>query len=321
LKKLKELYPSSTPFTVKSKTGLFTRLAESWGIGATNFSAYYDEEAKQWKHMVNDPKFKEILDYVKKLYDEKLLDQEFLTITEAAWTAKMTQPDKAFVTNDWIGRMSQMKEATKSTYPEFDLRYAPPIGPTQKVISLPLVDHGPGIKKGKNSVLAMKLCDYLISPSGAQLLTLGIEGVTYTIGEDGFADYIGFDDGQTITINELENKYGMFISSMYHRFDHRSIYYQFTEQEQEAQDMMLNKEDGFEPADPKLTFNAEEKSVIDSNQSKIQAAAEEFASKYILSNETGDAAWNTWLQRMDDLGVNDVVKAYNSAQSRYDQLQ
>lgn len=39
---------------------------------------------------------------------------------------------------------------------------------------------------------------------------------------------------------------------------------------------------------------------------------------YVLGTKTGDAAWNEWLDKAKSLGVDEVVKAYNNAQARYD---
>ncbi len=321
LKKLKELYPNSTPFAVKLKTQLFTRLGESWGLGSgsdVTFPPFYDEADGKWKYYATDPRFKEIIDYVKKLFDEGLLDPEFLTTTDVAWTAKMTQKEKAFVTSDWIGRMEMWKEQTKTTVPEFDLRYAPPIGPTGKVIQLPKYAASTCVTNNERSHLALALNDYLLTESGGILLSLGVEGVTYTIGEDGFADYVGYDPNEAIGINELATKYGLF--SIYRRFDKRSTYYNFSEREQEAQDMALNKEDGFEPIDPKLTFTDEEIDIRAGILPELSTAAEEFATKYVLGSETGDAAWEKWLGKAKKLGEDKVLKIYNDAQKRYDEM-
>ena len=75
---------------------------------------YYNEEDGKWKLSSTDEKFKEVLDFIKIMYDEKLIDPEFITATQAAWTSKITQNDKAFVTWDWIGRLEQFKEQTKT---------------------------------------------------------------------------------------------------------------------------------------------------------------------------------------------------------------
>ena len=82
MKKLKEIYPQSTPLTLKTKEETFKTMSYSWGMIA--HEPYYDEAAKVWKYTDTDPKYKEMLDFMKKLYDEKLLDPEFLTMTQAA---------------------------------------------------------------------------------------------------------------------------------------------------------------------------------------------------------------------------------------------
>jgi len=322
LKKLKELYPDSTPFAVKLRSQLFTRLGESWGLGTVSdgnrFSAFYDEADGQWKYYATDKRFKEIIDFVKKLYDEQLLDPEFLTITDTAWAAKMTQPDKVFVTNDWIGRMTMYKDQTAETVPDYDLRYAPAIGPTGKVLELAKAGAIFCITKNERSPLTLQLADYLVSESGAQLLTMGIEGVTYEIGEDGFADYLCLKEGESATINTLE-PHGMFLPGMYCRFDRRCCYYEFSEQEAEAQEYPEVSGNGYEPADPTLTFTEEEKEKKGEILPDLSTAAEEFVTKYILNNGT-DKDWEEWLSKAKKLGEDEVIKIFNDAQKRYDAL-
>ncbi len=317
LRKLKELYPNSTPFASKTGTTIFRDLSYSWGING--FSTYYDEEDGLWKYSCIDPKFKEVLDFIKTMYKEGLIDPEFITCTQASWTNKMTQRDKAFVTWDWIGRLDTFKEQTKDTVPEYDLRYAYPIG--GKVVTLARTGVGPAVKKGDTELLCLQLCDYLLSDSGAQLMTMGIEGVTYTMGDDGFADYIGFEGKDAIGISELEEKYGLFIPGLYRRFDRRSTYYNFTEKEQEAQDMMNNKEGGgYMPLDPVLSFTDEEREIKSQYSSELEKAAQEFATKYVLTDSYGEKEWNEWLKKAKELGCDKVIEQNNNAQERYNKL-
>lgn len=322
LKKLKELYPDSTPFSVKLRTQLFVRLGESWGLGTVSdgnrFSTFYDEADGKWKYYATDPRFKEIADFVKKLYDEKLLDPEFLTITDTAWASKMTQAEKVFVTNDWIGRMTMYKDQTATTVPDYDLRYAPAIGPTGKVLQLAKAGGMGCVTNNENADLTVQLCDYLLSESGGQLMTLGIEGVTYEIGEDGFADYLCLEEGESATINTLE-PHGMFLPNMYCRFDKRSCYYEFSEQEQEAQEYPEKSGNGYEPIDPTLSFTDEEKDIKSDILPKLSTAAEEFVTQYVL-NGGGEKEWNDWLKKAKTLGEDEVLKVYNDAQKRYDSL-
>ena len=318
LKTVKAAYPESQPFTTKWGITFFQQIGQSWGIDFPD--VYFEEETGRWKHSATDEKLKEMLDYLRRLYDEKLLDKEFLTNTESQWTSKMTARNSSFVTFDWIGRLDAFYDSVKDTNPSYDLRYGNPIGPTGKVITLPAVNEGPAIKKSEKSLLAMQLCDYLLSPEGAELITLGIPGETYEIGEDGFADYYGFEEGKAISIQNLEEKYGLFIPGMYRRFDERSIYFNFTEKEQEAQDLMTNKPGGgFLPEDPMVSLTNEEREIVNDKNNRIMKEAEEFVSKYILTEHTGDEAWNAWIARAHQLGVDEVVQCYQAAQKRYEQ--
>ena len=305
----------------KTKDTIFNQIGQSWGLGSESPGIYYNADTNTWKYASTDPKYKEMLDFLKKLYDEKLLDPEFLTATQAAWTSKMTQAETSFVTFDWIGRLEMFYEQAKATVPDYDLRYANPIGPTQKVITLAKANGGPAIKKSKNSELAMKLEDYLLSQNGAELMTCGVEGVTFNWNADKTqAQYIGVEPNQFSDINIMEEKYGLYVSGLYKRFDRKSGYFDFTEKEQEAQDMMLNKEGGgFIPEPPEVTLTNEEQDILSQYDPKVRKAAAEFASKYILTNDqTGDKAWEAWLKQAEQLGAKNVEDVYNAAQARYD---
>ena len=314
LKKLKELYPSSTPYTSKAKDALFTTLGYSWGI--VPFLPYYDEAEKVWKYSDTDPIYKEMLDYIKKLYDEKLIDPEFLTNTQAAWTSKMTQADKAFVTTDWIGRLDSFKEQA-TMVPDYDLRFGNPIGPKQTMKTLDQICWARYVAKNDKAETAFKLLDFCLSPAGKELITMGIKGETYELDEKGMAKYIEFAEGETVDMQTLLQKYGMFTEGMYLSFDRRSIYFQFTEKEQEAQDYAKDPSH-MEPMDPILPFTGEEQKTVNDYLTKLDTAGREFASKYIVTNETGDAAWNAWVQKANSLGAQEMVKIYNDAQKRYD---
>ncbi len=313
LKKLKQIYPDSIPFVSKNGLDIIGKIGSFYGIRFPQ--EYYDEVDKTWKYGACTEECKEILDFLKKLYNEGLLDPEFMTRTQSSWTALMTQANKSFVTYDWIGRLEQFSEQTKETVPGYDLRYAEPLG-LGKVPALANTSAGPIVKSGKKSMLALKLLDYMLSPSGAELATMGVEGETYNLNSEGKADYIAFE-GKIPAITELEIKYGMFTTGLYMRYDTRSSYFNYTKREQEAQDYMNNKEDGYWPLEPVLTFTEEENEESKNILNKLGKPAQEFAASYILNNGT-DEDWNEWLKKAEKLGLSRVIEILNQAQKRYD---
>jgi len=315
LKKLKELYPNSTPYTVKAADGIFLSWSKSWGMLAQD--PYYDEQKGQWFYTDTEPKYKEMLDFMQKCYNEGLIDPEFITNTQAAWTAKMTQAEKAFITTDWIGRMEMFKEQTKDTVPDYDLRFANPIGPNQTMPAPNQLCWARYVSKNDKAETAFKLLDFCLSPAGKELVTMGVEGETFTIGEDGMADFIEFPD-KTPSTTELQEKYGMFIEGVYLSFDRRGSNFQYTEREQEAQDFAKDPSH-LAPLDPVLVFTVEEKEIINSCKNNLLKAGREFATKYVLNNG-GDKEWNEWLKKAEQLGSKKITEVYNNAQKRYDSM-
>ncbi|WMT39896.1 extracellular solute-binding protein [Paenibacillus sp. D2_2] len=318
LKKLKEIYPDSYPMASKTKENIFSDLSYGWGIGGLSYPAYYDESASTWKFAGTQPEHKAMLDFLKKLYNEGLLDQEFLTDTPESWTAKMTT-DKSFVTWDWIGRMDLFYNQVSSQNPEYDLRYGNPIGPTGHVRTLPRIDadFGMAVANNSNKEAALKLLDYLTSPSGSELITLGVEGVNFNFDADGKPVYPELADLANVDIKALEDHYGMWVEGMYLNPDHRSVYYNYTEKEQEAQDKILtgNK---FEPLDPVLNLTEDEIATIAELQTSIIKSMNEFNAKYILNKNYGDKEWNDWLTTAEKMGASKYADVYNQAQKRFD---
>ena len=310
LKQLKQLYPDSSPYTSKNGDGIFAKWAPGWGIKA--HEPYYDEDAKVWKYGDTDAKYKEMLDYMKKLYNEGLIDPEFITNTQSAWTQKMTQANKAFITFDWIDRMTMFKEQTLETVPGYDLRFANPIGPDGTYAETSQLCGAKYVKKQdpKREEVSFKLLDFCLSPAGKELVTMGIEGETYTIGEDGMADYIEFPD-KTPTMTKLIEKYGMYTQGIYLSFDRRSAYFDFAPELKEAQEYMKDPAH-VDPLDPELAFTADEVEKNNEYLASLQKAGKEFAVKYVL----GNASWDEWVAKAKSLGCDELVKIYNNAQNR-----
>lgn len=318
LKELKRIYPDSIPFASKNLVHIFRDFAYGWGIGGAQYPIYYDEAAKTWKFASTQPENKDMLDFMKKLYNEGLLDQEFLTDTADSWTAKMTT-GKSFVTYDWIGRLDLFYNQISSENPNYDLRYANPVGPTGNIRTLPKVDPSWSIAvaNNPNKEAALKLLDYLTSPSGAALVTLGVEGETFNFDENGKPVYPELADLPLIDIKVLEDRYGLWLEGMYLAPDRRSVYYNYTEKEQEAQDKMISQ-NKFEPLDPILNFTDEETEMIAELQTSMQKAAEEFNTLYVLDKNYGEKQWEDWKVNADKLGAQKLVDIYNAAQARFD---
>lgn len=313
LKKLKEIYPDSYPLTSKNTTKILSNYSVAWGISA--YQPYFDEETNLWKYSDTSAEMKEMLDFFRKLYAEGLLDIEFLTNTQPAWTQKMTT-GKSFVSYDWIGRLDEFSRGDAYD-PDYDLRYGNPVGPKQTLVTLAKIGEGGCVvANNKNAELSMKLMDFMYSEAGAQLSTLGIEGQTYKIGEDGMAEYLGFEEGQVLSSSDLSQKYGLIVNGMYRTTDKRSISYKFSEREQEAQDWYKNC-GGFEPMDPVMSFDDKTSNDVVKYITALSKEFETVMFNYIVGSNTGDKAWNEWLNTAKKLGEDQLIKIYNDRYNKF----
>ncbi|HEY0827442.1 MAG TPA: ABC transporter substrate-binding protein, partial [Bacilli bacterium] len=163
----------------------------------------------------------------------------------------------------------------------------------------------------------LKLLDYLTSPSGGELVTVGVEGEIFTWDAAGKPVYPELKDVPSVTINVLSDKYGLWLANMYLRGDDRSVYYNYTEKEQEAQDK-INNGNHYEPLDPILKFKDEEMSIIAELKTSLQKSANEFSAKYILTKSSDDKEWQDWLKNAEKLGASKLEDIYNAAQKRFD---
>ncbi len=315
LVKLKEAYPDSYPFSSKNGANIFRNLGRYWNVSDSRFPFFYDETDGQWKFAGTSPVYKDMLDLMKKMYQNGLLDLEFLTDTQDSWSAKITN-DKSFVFWDWIGRMSLFKGQVGDANPDFDLEFGHPIGSGKQNTLAKVESFGPTVTKGKNELAALKLLDYLTSPEGSELFTIGIVGENVKFDETGKPVYPELKDEPLIDINLLESRYGMWIEGSYVRPDHRSVYYNYTEAEQKAQDM-ANKTSGYNPADPELKLTDEETESYAGIVTKLTQELQTFSSKYVTDDSFGDKEWEAFGQSAESMDLSTALKILNDAQARF----
>lgn len=297
LKVLKELYPASSPYISCDEKDIFSKWSLSFGVDFPGM--YYNENEKLWKYSGTDPKFIEMLEFMKKLVDEKLIDNNFLTTSSYLWEWKISG-ENGFVS---YGDIAGTEEVEKSGEV---LEVANPPGDLFKVKKNSLVGVGPYVINNENSLLSLKLLDYLLSPSGIELSTLGVVNKTYEF-SDGGVKYIGVSDYDHDIKKTLEEKYGLFISELIQSVDRRSPAFKYTKKESEAFNY-IEKREGFVKDYPKVKLNDDERKKVEDMISLLDTKALEFASKYVLG---GEADLDSWLAEAEKNGVYELAKIYN----------
>ncbi|WP_282937704.1 extracellular solute-binding protein [Paenibacillus sp. RC67] len=130
------------------------------------------------------PAFKQGVQFLRKLWDEKLIDPEFLLNDAQQREQKFYQGKVGFMAAPLFRHVSRLETSLQKVNPEGKLGYsAPPAGPDGKrgMNSAPKSGLFTAVtKNAKSPEKAAKFIEFMLSKEGRSLLELGMEGVHYT---------------------------------------------------------------------------------------------------------------------------------------------
>ncbi len=128
LKKLKDIYPDTYPLVFRRNVANFELTAPQWGTGQ---GRYYDYDKKVWRFGPIEPNYKEMVKYFHKLYQDKLIPPDWVTLDTKGWQ-DIISTSKAFVTFDYASRLDFYNVPMRKENPDFTLAYMiPPVLPRE----------------------------------------------------------------------------------------------------------------------------------------------------------------------------------------------
>ncbi|MEK3721278.1 extracellular solute-binding protein [Paenibacillus sp. FSL H8-0034] len=169
----------------------------AFGVGSRgpNSTDDFFVEDSKIKYGPTDPRYKDALQYLNKLYSEGLLDPEYEKMKGDVRDGRIMNEQSGFIYGSnagYLTKYNKMLQGAGKT-PGFNALAAPK-GPTGERNILGRhneIDPGRGVSISsttKNAVELTKLMDYFYSNEGATLLYFGTEGDTYTM-KDGVPTY------------------------------------------------------------------------------------------------------------------------------------
>ncbi|MBO9597542.1 MAG: extracellular solute-binding protein, partial [Cohnella sp.] len=191
LKKLKELYPDSYPVTFQKLNDVMYSLTESWGTGV---GYYYNNKTKAMSYGPMENNFRDMITWVNKLYKEKLIPIDFLSLDEKQRNELVTT-NKTFLVYGYLNNIDTYNSAARKTNPEYTLAgMIPPEGPGGRYSARQsFISEGWGVTTTSKKIDdALKLIDWQFSEAGKEALSWGLEGVTYNKvnGQNKFVDAV-----------------------------------------------------------------------------------------------------------------------------------
>ncbi|MBQ9985258.1 MAG: extracellular solute-binding protein [Oscillospiraceae bacterium] len=314
-KKLKEIYPDSYPFAMRSGMSTLGTTGSSWKE-YWSVGPYYDFNNDVWGYGAREDITLEMIEFYKKMVAEKLMPADFFTINVQLWQELVTT-DRGFIFPDFRTRITFFNSAARGNNPEFDLTaFAPPVANPETGVSKMLRRNDEAIGyvmcntgDAQRIANAAKYLDWFYTDEAMELVSWGKEGETYNV-ENGKKVYIVSGEGQTKTTLYGINTHGTFL-----RYDPEAILTDMDAETLEVKELTEKHMLDYITPVRFLAFNDEEQRVIDEYATACTTYTEEMLAKFILGQEPV-SNFDKFQETLDELGVQEVIKAYTTAYDR-----
>lgn len=297
LRQLKKLYPDSYPLTGSSMNDVFTRVVNQYG--SNSLRGAYDWDTGKWYLGAATEGAYEMLMVFQTAWNEDLVDPDIFQNKTGDITTNIVN-GTSFVYNSWIGYMAEQNYAGKQVDPNFQVSYAPQIGPEAGKCyanQLPLVTDSKVIINAQSDCVdaCLAAMNFLYADEG-YAVTTGEEGVTFKM-VDGKKVYLKADgsDMNLPTIQTLEEEFGLWNTGLYFLASRDSVYFTFSAEEEEAQ--TLGCRDGFNRRAPATSIPSDVPLEWHDSADALDMDITEFFAEFVtqnLSKADWEARCNMW---------------------------
>ncbi|MDR6552247.1 extracellular solute-binding protein [Paenibacillus qinlingensis] len=334
LKKLKQAYPDSYPFTSRAangKTGtenLINPIAFGFGSGYTNIAGtkiYFEPTSKKYKFGPYSPEFKEAITFLHKLYKEKLLDPDYSVATSQAWQEKLST-GKSFFYQDNNGFGGNFNKTLQSQNPSAKFELLPAMasytgGRRNYVYQLDHLGEMYAVNaKVKNPEEVIQLIDWMYGDEGTNLTSFGVENVDYTLvgGEYKISEQTQakFKDKQD-PFRAMQSALGTgYLGLALHSDDHPLVPSSSPDLIKWSEKAIKDLADGInfrEVNDP--PFNKEEREKLKQLRTQLDTFVTMNMDKFIIHDESLND-WDSFIKQCQEKGASEIEKIYNNALAR-----
>lgn len=296
------------PLTERNLPTLVNNMASSWGLlqQLGNTINIENDKVHIWK---TDDKYKDLLQFLNKLYTEGLLDREVLTHTPSEYTAKLSTGK--------VGMTHTQADDMNTQYQDYEYIGISPIkGPfgDQLVKASPLArDFGTFAITSANKYpeATIRWIDYFFSKEGSIMFRYGIEGETFNYDDDGLPEYtdeiLNDERGTGVAIGEFSPYPGGGSPQYITEYNSSAIN---SPAVQEAQKK-------FDPYLPEVIYGAplfDEEISEEVNQIRqdMDAYYNESSSQFINGDKSFDE-WDEYVSTIENMGLSRLEEIYQEA--------
>lgn len=291
----------------------------AYGLGANGVGDFdKDPNGDGLRFIPTSDGYKEMLEYLNKLYSEELIEQNIFSIEWGQFMANAAEgkyglttfynPKKTFggVEGDNYTNASALKG------PNGDQMYS-------NVVS-PLFNNGAFVitKENPNPAAAVRWMDHFYSDEGAKLMYMGVEGETFKEenGEFKYVDEIENSEEK----NQLISKYLPWVG-----VNPPGVVKQKFFIGSEASEESLKAAEDIKPYVPEdlwaeFTYTEDENKLLSSKGADIEKYVKEMRDKFI-SGATPLSEWDNYVKTIEDMGLEEYMTIQEDAYKRYEEAE
>lgn len=309
------------PFGGTSITGLFQWLTGSFGVqnkGRNHGFIDIDPETDELRFFPIADGYRELLEYMHKLFSEDLIQNNIYTIE--------TNESYALGSEGVYGSTIQSSPVTAYGQEEGDKFIGMPAleGPNGDKIftklGSPLANMGGFVVTSDNKYpeATVRWMDYFYGEEGAKLFFMGVEGVTYEVNADGDPEYLDEieNNPEGLTFAEALSKYMTWSGGGYPGIVMEDY---FKGAESMEPSVVATEEliDDFpDEIWPKFTFTIEENKELSALAGDIEKYVTEMRDKFITGNVSIDE-WDEYVSEIEKMGLDKYMEIQEKAYERY----
>ncbi|SFS52048.1 ABC transporter substrate-binding protein [Paenibacillus sp. BC26] len=301
-------------------TGLLGYLKGSFGLNNHgNSNAYVDTDPSTGKlrFVATDPNYKELLQYVNKLYKDGLLEKDIVSVQGEEIDAKGTGGLLAIIDN-----VDPVAIYNQQGYVGLPVLKGPHGDQTYTYIGSPLGNIGMFVltDKAKNQEAMMRWMDYFYSEEGIKLFFMGWKDQTYKEHADGTVDYTDEikSNPNGLSLDQAVSQYLVWPGGYYPGFVKQQFFkgaegLPTSVENAKKSEALTLKPDQIWPA---FNFTSEEQTELTTLATDIQTYVDEMRDKFIVGNASFDE-WDNYVATLNKMGLDRYIAIYQAALDRF----
>lgn len=274
-----------------------------------------DPETDELRFFRTSDGYKEMLEYMNKLFTENLIDESIFTIETNEYHEKgsqgrygstvTTSPKTRFGTDNFVG-MPQLEG------PHGDRDWVYTTAPVVHKAAFVITD------KNEHPAATARWVDYFYGDEGGTMIFMGVEGESYEETADGELEYTDEinNDPDGLTFEQALRPYITWLGGGYPALV-QTEYFKGAENSQEAIEATeVLEPDMVDEVWPAFPFTVEENQRLSALTADIHKYVEEMEDKFVAGEESF-SGWDKYVETIEQMGLEEYMEIQQDAYERF----